>query len=429
MNRFLPPAILLSVVLFLSSCASAPERFVPKYEHKIQADFTGLVHAGETNAAEEFTYLDYIGTGWTLNTFYWSRIELRQGEWNFQQYDTLVDNAKAAGIKVLGVLAYDTKWIHEDNDTHYYVPQARLPDYLEYVRKTAGHFRGRVDAWCIWNEPNSHFWRGTDKEFFELVRQAADVVRETDSEVILLGGAFNRGILGLPKKYIRGLFESGAMEKANAVAFHPYELNPQRTARLYDQFRKIADDYGFGEKIWITEVGYPTGGLYPTRISEKKFPAYVIKTFTLLAARGAQKVFWYQLFDPVNRKSANSEDFFGLVRSKSDYTSKGAEAFRLCATYLPDSTHLTYELRLADLPKSLRVFYFEGAQDRVLILWNESPGSKQVRLLLSGTDHKIHEPVTGGSVTIQGESLVNVSSTPVFITWQGGAEKPLVTKK
>ncbi|MDR0487088.1 MAG: beta-galactosidase, partial [Treponema sp.] len=319
-------AVLLSAAFFVS-CASAPRSTVAE-KRNIPVDFAGLVHAGSTNTPEEYAYLDYMGVSWVLQTFYWSRIEPAQGEWDFSDYDTLVDNAQAAGIKVLGVLAYDNGWIHKDNKRHNYIPPERLPDFLEYVRVTVGHFQGRVGAWCIWNEPNFHFWTGTVDEYVELALQTAEAVREIDGEVVLLGGAFNRGVFGLPQKYIRRLFESGAMEKTDAVAFHPYELNPARTARLYDQFKKIADGYGFGDKIWITEVGYPTGGWYPTRVSEQKFPAYIIKTFVLLAAKGGNKIFWYQLFDPAAREKGNSEDFFGLVRSREDYTSKGAEAFR-----------------------------------------------------------------------------------------------------
>ena len=403
----------LSLLFF--SCASAPR--IIHEGRNIPEDFAGIVHAGETQTQREYDYLNYVGANWKLHTFYWNRIEPEQGKWDFQFYDTVVDMGKAAGIKTLGILAYDNWWIHADQKSHSYISPEQTPHYLEYVRKTVEHFRGRVDAWCIWNEPNFHFWNGTDEEFFELSRRAADAVREVDSEVILLGGAFNRGIFGLPKKFIRGLFDSGAMEKVDAVAFHPYELNPARTARLYDQFKKIVDDYGFGDKIWVTEAGYPTGGWYPTKVSENKFPAYVIKTWTLLAARGAQKIFWYQLFDPEERKSGNSEDFFGLVRSKEDYSSKGAEAFRLCAEYLSGTTCYTSIPWLGDLPNSIRAFYFEGDGRSALILWNDSLGVKNLNLRLPGAGHISHDPVTGETSAIPPETIVKTGNMPVFITW------------
>jgi len=416
MKRLSLAAIFTAMILFFSSCASMPMA-VFKEDLTIPADYTGIVHAGRTRTEEEFAYLKYLGTSWVLNTFYWSSIESKQNEWDFSGYDTFVDNNKSAGLKVLGVLAYDVKWIHKDGKSHNYIPPERLPEFLQYVRKTAEHFRGKVDAWCIWNEPNFLSWTGTDDEFVELSRQAADAIREVDSEVTLLGGAFNRGVFGLPEKFIRKLFESGAMEKTDGIAFHPYELNPARTAMLYDRFKKIVDDYGFGDKIWITEAGYPTGGWYPTKVSEKRFPEYVIKTIVLLAVRGSNKFLWYQMFDPVDRENADSEDFFGLVRSREDYTSKGAQAFRLCATYLPGATCYVQEPGRDEIPGSLRMFWFRKKDGGALVMWNDGLGSKTIPLQIPGTNHKIHDPVTGNAVSIE-EKIIKVGTMPVFITWQ-----------
>jgi len=399
----------------------------------ISSDYTGLVHAGWTGLQEEFTHLDYLGASWIIHTFYWRYIEPEQGEWDFTYYDEIVDNNIEAGIKVMGVLAYDNWWIHEDLSSHRYVPPHKLPDFLNYVKKTVEYFQGRVDAWCIWNEPNFHFWNGTNEEFFELSRQAADAVREVDSEVILLGGAFNRGVFGLPEKFIRGLFESGAMEKVNAIAFHPYEMNPGRTARLYENFRKIVDDYGFGDKIWITEVGYPTGGFYPTKIREKDLPEYVVKTSVFLTALGSKRLFWYQLFDPVERSNRNSEHFFGLTRSTEDYTSKGAEAFRLCAKYLSGTICYVQEPRQDGLPKSLQVYWFKGTEESALVIWNEGAGSRQVNLLLPGTNHLSHDIVSGKESPIPAETAVKAGKMPLFITWKNpeipGEDKPVIIQK
>jgi hypothetical protein len=414
--------ILLSVLLLFSSCASSGLVY-PEYT-VIPEDFAGIVHAGGTRTQREFTYLDHLGVSWILQTFYWSDIEPEQGEWDFLDYDYLVDRNREAGIKVLGILAYDIWWIHDNMESHRYIPPQRIPDFLNYVRKTVEHFRGRVDAWGIWNEPNSHFWSGTDEEFIELARQAADAVREVDSEVILLGGGFNRNVFGLSEKFIRGLFESGAMDKTDGIAFHPYELNPYRTALLYEEFRSIVDEYGFGDKIWVTEVGYPTGGWYPTRVQENRFPEYIIKTWVLLAATGAKKILWYQLFDPWSRSNGNSEDYFGLVRSRRNYISKGAEAFRLCAIFLSGTNCYATGQGADGLPRSIRSFWFQGTDRGVLVLWNDNLGQVRIRLQLSQANFLLHDPVTGAESQIQADTVINIGSMPVFITWDGSEDRP-----
>ena len=434
MRKGLCAAIVPAVLIFFGSCSSTPitafsgNRVIPD-------DFTGVIH-GSTNTEEENAYLDYLGVKWILQTFNWSKIERKQGQWNFETFDILVDNLNAEGIKVLGVLAYDTKWLNAEGSAEDNITARELPYFLEYVKKTVGHYKGRVDAWCIWNEPNSsRFWKGSREDFFELTRHTAVAIREVDSDVKILGGAFNRGIFRLPKKFIKGLFESGAMDSVDAVAFHPYELNPARTLRLYDQFRKIVEGYGFGDRIWITEVGYPTGGLYPTRVQEKIFPGYIIKTFVNLAAAGTPKLLWYELFDPHERSGRNSEHFFGLVRSTHEYTSKGAEAFRLCANYLPGKNCYVLEPGQDGLPRSIRAFWFSpvqgsGNNSSALVLWYEGVGSKQVRLRLPGTAVS-RDPISGSETAIPAETVIKAGKIPVFITWnsQDGEEKPIILGK
>ena len=418
-------ALAITLSALLAACASS-QKFAPNDPLEIPADIAGIVHAGRTRTQREYAYLNHLGVSWVLHTFNWNSIEPEQNEWDFLLYDALVDRNKAAGIKIIGILAYDNWWIHDDMDDHRYIPPQRLPDFLQYVRKTVEHFRGRVDAWCIWNEPNFHFWNGTDEEFIELARLTADAVREVDSEVILLGGGFNRNITGLPEKFIRRLFESGAMDKTDAIAFHPYELNPMRTALLFEQFRKIVDDYGFGDRIWITEVGYPTGGWYPTATSKKKFPAYVVKTFVNLSISGAQKILWYQLFDPITRVRSNSEDFFGLVRNRRNYDSKGAEAFRLCAVHLAGTVYRPDLPPRTGLPHSLRTFYFEQPTGGTLVLWKDGISTRITLQVPDGS--VVHDPVSGSATPLSAETTITVGSMPVFVTWTGDGAVRIKTR-
>ena len=416
-----------SFLIFSLLCACASNRAVATNSStEIPADIAGLVHAGETNTPEEYALLDRMGASWFLATFRWSRIQPSENQWDFESYDLYVDTAKAAGKKVFGVLGYDVSWIHDDGKSSNYIPPDKIDLFLDYTRRTAEHFRGKVDAWCIWNEPNFHFWKGSKEEFFELTRRAADAIQESDPGVTIAGGAFNRGIFGLPKKYIQGIFESGAMRNIDVIAFHPYELNPARAAKLYGDFRALSAGYGFAGRIWVTEVGYPTGGWYPTKVPEKKLPEYVVKTFVNLAALGAQKIFWYELFDPVNRTKSNSEEHFGLVKSANDHTSKGAEAFRLCAVHLAGTVYRPDFPPLDGLPASLKTFYFEKPEGGgTLVLWKQGTSAK-VSLRLISEDNggvlTVNDVVSGDVIVAAAEAVLKIGATPVFVTWENEGE-------
>jgi hypothetical protein len=317
------------------------------------------------------------------------------------------------------VLAYDTGWIHGDGQSRNYLSPEQLDLYCGYVKKTVERYKDMVDAWGIWNEPNlSRFWTGTAEEFYELTRRAAAAIREVDPGALIVGGAFNTLAT---EEWIRGMFDSGAMEQVDALSYHPYSFNAFSSEAVFTNVRKILADYRFEDKIWVTEVGFPTGGSYLTRVSEENMPEQVVKTIAGLAAAGAARVFWYQLFDPLERDPDDSEDFFGLLNR--DYSPKGGkEAYALCGRYIPGTVFRPGLPKGVEQLPDIRAFYFEGQEGRnTLIIWKEGdvPAPETLRIVLPGSGGRLHNPVDGSSEPLAGESTdVSVGRMPRIYTWE-----------
>jgi hypothetical protein len=231
------------------------------------------------------------------------------------------------------------------------------------------------------------------------------------------------------------MFESGAMDKVDYIAFHPYAPNAKGVEATYKDFRDFVAPYGFADRIWVTEVGYPTvrdadkvdgrypEGRYGTEVNIEDMPETVTKTITLLAAAGAKKIFWYHLFDPAAQDAGDSEDWFGLV--EHNFTKKkGAGAYALCARYLPGKTWRRRGLPGAEFPDSVVSWYFEGDGGRCLVLWNESSvSSRSVRLNIPGTERLLHNvadgsavPFSDGTFTLYPED--SRRQTLFFVTWK-----------
>jgi hypothetical protein len=405
----------LSVIFIFISCASTP--LPPPVPVTIPQDFFGMVHAGNTETPEEYALLDEMGVEWILYTFYWHRMEREKGIFDFSHYDSYVDKGREAGKKIVAVLAYDAPWLYPDGERRRYIAPENIPLFLNFVEKTVDHFRGRVDAWEIWNEPNFMFWKGSDKEFFELAKLTALKIRETDLQANILGGAFWR----VPKGFIRAMFKAGALENVDGLAFHPYALNPRGAVKLYDKFTSVLSEFNYSGPLWITEAGYPTGGWYPTSVSEDEQPAYVVKTITGIAAKGARALLWYQLFDSYNRGQSleprNSEAYFGLVYP--DYSrKKGAYAYTLCARYLAGKDYRPDLIEKNGIPKSLIVFYFAGRDgNNTLVLWNDKSSTVKIHISL-GNPGLLHDVSTGENAAIPGETALDIGAMPVIITWK-----------
>jgi hypothetical protein len=436
MKKYAIPLVITT--LLCSSCpqdsgnSGDPSRLV---RAGIPLDLMGMVHAGSRpEAVQEYALLDGLGVQWMLTDFSWSCIQPKIDTWDLGYFDTYVDNGKAGGKKILALLDYDTDWLHEGKDPKPDGPLIATAEeralFCQYVTKTVEHYKGRVDAWCIWNEPNlqPRFWAssGTKEDFFALTKEAASAIRQAHPGAFIIGGAFNT-LAG--EDWVRGIFTSGAMDQVDAIAYHPYMPSPDPTANVFKNFKKTVSDYGFGDKIWITEVGYPTRGHYGTEVAEENMPETVMRTIVLLAAEGAERIFWYELFDHGDSGDpGNAEHWFGLVNGtmqNGEFQKRaGAAAYRLCAMNIPGSACLVPSIE--GLPSYIRAYHFRGpAGNNTLVVWNEvSIRERDIRVDLPGSKQMAYSLATGEPRPIGESSTYTLKAKDganhhiQFFTWE-----------
>ena len=411
--------------LFLFSCSSS--RFPIGGPVDIPEDCFGIVHSSE------FDIMDEMGAVWTLRTFNWSGIEREKGHFDFSGYDAYVDGAKNTGKKVVAVLAYQADWIFPDGKSKKYIPPENIPYFLRYIEEIVNHYKGRIDVWNIWNEPNIFFWKGSNKEFYELSRLTAQKIRETDPDAYIIGGAFSR----VPKRFIKKMNKAGGMKNLDGLAFHPYAFNPAGAMRLHDKFVRIASDINFKGDVWITEVGNPTGGLYPHKTTLKKFPSVVVKTLCGSAVRGTRATLWYQLFDHYNEGEVppkkfdlkSSEDFFGLLYPNLK-RKDAAYAYALCGKFIPGSRYTPGFLQREKIPSSVvSVCFLEGKSgNNTLVLWNDRKRTKKATLYLDAPA-TLYDITTGKGQPLSAAATLEIGAQPIIITWQGADVPRLSTKK
>jgi hypothetical protein len=403
--------ICINVFLFFS-CAT--NNYTPSEQLQIPSEFLGLV-PGFIKSENVYQIIDNLGITWIRKGFHWAEIERERGAFDFSKYDDLVDDAARHGKGFLAMLGYEVPWTSAAKGR--VVDAGDMPLYLNFVKEVVNRYRGRIKAYEIWNEPNWIFWKGTDAEFYELTKRTVQTIRETDQDALILGGAFWR----VPKRFIEKMFDYGALDDVDIISFHPYASKPEKSLELYDRLAWILKEKGFNGEIWITEVGFPTHGWYPTRVSEKKYPDYIVKTLASLAAHGANKIFWYELFDSYNKNEKasrmDSEKFFGLLYPDLTYK-EGAFAFALCGKYLDNTTYIPDFSKNAGLPPFIRALYFQGKDNNALVLWKDGPGSSEIHLSLPGIDHVRHDIASNNFILIENELNISVNSIPLFLTWK-----------
>lgn len=229
-------------------------------------------------------------------------------QWAWDRADFVVDNLRANGIKVLGMLWATPGWANGGQKRE--VPPSDPADYGDIAFKAAQHFKGRVDAWEVWNEPNlDYFFKGTAADYVRLLKAAYPRFKAGDpnAQVVLGGVSYN------DTKYLRRLYELGAQGHFDVMATHPYlgvadappETPDDGTIWTMVHVKAVHDlmtEFGDGaKKIWFTEFGWSThenwSGIsnWERGVTKQKQADYLIRSIELMASKFpyVTNMFWY----------------------------------------------------------------------------------------------------------------------------------------
>jgi hypothetical protein len=445
------------IAIFILSCPEDGNKETPKpVSRLIPDDFAGMCHAGgSSNLAREYEMLNEMGVVWLHWDFSWSTIQPAENTWNPGAFDSRVQRANEEGKKIMGMLLYGNGWIHKtcgrtDSSNRIICNQEERELFANYAAEVVKRYNGKegsagkVDAWLIWNEPDltPRFWTGTREQFYELTKATAAAIRELDAEQgthsTLLGGVFSP-LVSNDWDWVTDLFKSGAMAQVDGIAFHPYSASPSGSLGFFNNFKKKVAPYGFADKIWVNEMGYPTysekgtnifnTGRYGLDQYEGDMPEIAVKTFVLLAANGARALTWYHLFDGPIRDDNDSENWYGLVwrRGDDDWVKKGGYyGYVIAANNIPGKTYRQKRFFGNSVPKEIQSYYFEGNDGKhTLVVWNSDPWDDiSVTIELKGSNHKLWDAENGESSSIEAASTYKLESagsdkkTLLFITWQ-----------
>ena len=245
----------------------------------------------------------------------WDQIEAKQGKYNWGALDAAVANAEAAGAKeILYVLGSTPRWAASKvTGQELYGPGTtsfpkKQKYYVDYAKKVAQRYKGRITSYQIWNEANTRsFYDGgtydgwiklaaltkkTDKAIAKIDSKAKIVA--ASSTVIPVSTFYKESFFF---RYLREIKKQGA--KVDAVSVHLYPTNrkqgPDARIASLNAARSVMRSVGLGSKpLWDTEVNYGDRRTTPIFTpSPKKGAAYVSRTFLDSARYGVDRTFWY----------------------------------------------------------------------------------------------------------------------------------------
>ncbi|MBX5468569.1 MAG: cellulase family glycosylhydrolase [Thermoleophilaceae bacterium] len=260
-----------------------------------------------------------------------ARTRPRTLTYNWAGYDYLIDRAAARGISVeLTLTGPAPRWATANHRVGNYKPNAR--QFATFARDAAKHFRGRVDRYAIWNEPNWKSWLNplgsAPRLYRALYTSGYRAIKAVDPRAKVLIGetaprkrgrssiaplAFLRALTCTNRQYRR--VRRCATLRADGYAHHPYayEVSPgTRTGgpddvtiatlpRLTSALARLRANRALitppGASLYLTEYGYLTRGRFA--FSTRRQAAYLKAAFRMAQRnRYVKQMLAYMLVSP-----------------------------------------------------------------------------------------------------------------------------------
>jgi GH35 family endo-1,4-beta-xylanase len=305
----IPAALLVWTIaaVLLAPLAPAPVSLGPQQEVHTANPKVG-VHTRLTDEVEprkikrSLEMVREMGAPWIVEYFPWGYIEPAPDEYNWEHADLVVDHANRQGLRIIARVDFVPAWARPEDSTFRYLPRENFDAYGDFIRAFVDHFRGRIAALVIWNEPNLSFeWgyrRPDPQAYVELLKIAYAEAKAAapNVQVLTAGLAPTLAPPGDPYAmndiaYLDAMYAAGAASYFDGLAVHAYgwkfpaddppaadKINFRRVELL----RQAMVDHGDANKlIYVTEAGWNDHPRWTKAVRPTQRAAYTVEAYEI----------------------------------------------------------------------------------------------------------------------------------------------------
>lgn len=286
--RFVQIVMLVCSLFFDPASVSATDLQPPK--EPIPPSYFGL-HFHHLNGGTPWP--DMPVPEWRIWDAYvtWHDLEPYRNQWRFQRLDAYVALAEQHGTGILLPLGMAPAWASARPPADNVEPK-NIDDWRDFVRTVVTRYKGRIQAYEIWNEPNlKTFWTGTMDQMVELTKEAAAIIHSVDPKALVVSPSVTATY---GTAWLADFLRKGVGQYVDVIGYHFYitPKMPEDMPAFIQTVRKIMADNGLGNKpLWDTETGW----LKPSHFdSDEEAAGVLARAYTVVwATGGVQRFYWY----------------------------------------------------------------------------------------------------------------------------------------
>ncbi len=235
----------------------------------VNADLTQYT---DQELADNLDLMAETGFVWVRQEFAWSQIEPEPGQYDWSDYDRIVEETAGRDLQLVAVLVKSPGWAAESETA----PPDDLKTFADFATALAARYGDQIDVYQIWDEPNlSSSWGSqpaSPVEYATLLEAAYNAIHAADSDALVLTAGLAPTIERGPDNlsdilFLRGLYDNGAAPFFDGVAGKPYGfdtdpddrkvdpnlLNFSRFVLLREEMERQGDDH---KPLWASHFGW-----------------------------------------------------------------------------------------------------------------------------------------------------------------------------
>jgi hypothetical protein len=187
-----------------------------------------------------------MGFTWVKQMFEWRYIEPHvKGTFDWAEPDRIVEAIDKANLKVIARIGDQPQWVRPEIWPTV-GPPTKLADFGDFVTAMATRYKGRIQAYQIWNEPNlAREWGNQPPnpvQFVEMLKVAHAAVKKADPDALVITGGLSpttaTGSIAMPDvDFVKGIYAAGGKDYFDMLGVHaagykaPPELSPDEIAK------------------------------------------------------------------------------------------------------------------------------------------------------------------------------------------------------
>lgn len=178
------------------------------------------------------------GFTWVKQWFAWRDIEGKgKGQYDWTTADRVVDQVEEFGLKLIVRVDHEPEWAGP--------PPANVSHFADFLTAMATRYRGRIQAYQVWNEPNlAREWGNKPpnaQEYTQMLKTAYQTIKKIDPNAIVISAGMapttELSQRAVPDtQFIQAMYNAGAKPYFDMLGAHgagykaPPEMDPGQVA-------------------------------------------------------------------------------------------------------------------------------------------------------------------------------------------------------